>query len=632
MRPAGDWFALRSAFQDALARLGRLMKDGEGAGVNPAQRVLIDNLGARLDDPCRIVVTGGTGAGKSMFLDALFDGKITGLDSEVRLRRGAGGAVVIRHGRRARDERCSDSLVELTRPADCLRGFELVEAGDWDGEGPGPGDAVVRRFLAGADVVVVLVASNAPWSARVLEFLESLGESDWEKCVLVVSKAELRETTEVSAVIEHLGLVARRRLGREPAVFALSCKQALRARTGALHNEELFALSGFAGVEAWISEKLNTAPRRITALESVADSVDGVIAQLRGKHEAAGRWLLNEDEVRAVLTSSRQAFAADVRERVGPRVEELEQACDDLRDHCGADLHARLSGRRGIAATLRPRRFAAQVESKLLKGVCRRLDEAESAAWESIAIELENSRIGVRTDVTALLKGSPLADFRFVDSPDDLARHGAGRTEGGAVADGNEAEDVTGAGDDGDQKCSDLAGPGAMCSDAGGLLEGMGIGDLLRDALEGGRRMMGGAVLLVMVGASLVAWAVFQSHGPGHPSGLLGCVMALAGAAALLTMVFRGMKAPTEVVPDRMDGLRAGVKELFNDWVGARVAEEEEAWMPEMSRLFDAFERENEAHRERGARLDRETGLWSELRNQIPKPAGSPLDTGAPRN
>jgi small GTP-binding protein len=187
-------------------------------------RALADSH-AQLDEGFLVVVVGEFNAGKSAFINALLGRAL--LEEGVT-------PTTSRIGRlRWADEQSrhlgADGVETIAAPVELLRTVTIVDT-------PGTNavlrehEALTREFVPRADLVLFLTSADRPFSETERSFLEALRE--WgKKVVVVVNKADLLESEPDRArVLAFVREQAARTLGATPEVFALSARQALKAR------------------------------------------------------------------------------------------------------------------------------------------------------------------------------------------------------------------------------------------------------------------------------------------------------------------------------------------------------------------------------------------------------------------
>lgn len=234
---------LLSALRDALVRFG-----ASSENLAPLERSL-----EQLDEIFLLVVVGEFNAGKSAFINALvgepvMEEGVTPTTAQVTL---------LRYADQRSTSALSTQFITVGAPADLLRTIHIVDT-------PGT-NAVIREheritseFVPRADLVLFVTSADRPFTETERAFLEQIRE--WgKKVVFVVNKIDIlpgdRERDEVVAYVSEN---ARRLLGAEPEVFAVSARAAFRAKHG---EPALWAPSGFSPLERYIQSTLDESER-----------------------------------------------------------------------------------------------------------------------------------------------------------------------------------------------------------------------------------------------------------------------------------------------------------------------------------------------------------------------------------
>lgn len=209
-----------------------------------------------LGDLFLLVVVGEFNAGKSAVINALLGASVlpegvTPTTAQIH---------VIRYGERHEETTTSDGLVIVTHPVPWLRHMALVDT-------PGT-NAIIRRhqeitedFVPRSDLVLFVTSADRPFTESERLFLERIRR--WgKKVVFVVNKVDLLEAQEVAEVVEFVTENARRTLGLEPVVFAVSARLAQQAHAaGGDHKDALWERSRFAALDTYIRETLDQRER-----------------------------------------------------------------------------------------------------------------------------------------------------------------------------------------------------------------------------------------------------------------------------------------------------------------------------------------------------------------------------------
>ena len=250
--------ALDPAREELLDETRRLVVEVaarlEGLGVDEATRRALADSQEQLALPFLLVVVGEFNAGKSAFINALLGARV--LEEGVTPTTSRVG--ILEHGRELTRRTRSDGIEETTAPAEILRAVAIVDT-------PGTNavlrehEALTRDFLPRADLVLFVTSADRPYTESERAFLEAIRQ--WgKKVVLVLNKADLLRTPEEEAkVVAFVREQAEKTLGVGPEVFALSAREALRAREQG--DAAALATSGLPAFEAKVTTTLDEEER-----------------------------------------------------------------------------------------------------------------------------------------------------------------------------------------------------------------------------------------------------------------------------------------------------------------------------------------------------------------------------------
>ena len=250
--------ALDPAREELLDETRRLVVEVaarlEGLGVDEATRRALADSQEQLALPFLLVVVGEFNAGKSAFINALLGARV--LEEGVTPTTSRVG--ILEHGRELTRRTRSDGIEETTAPAEILRAVAIVDT-------PGTNavlrehEALTRDFLPRADLVLFVTSADRPYTESERAFLEAIRQ--WgKKVVLVLNKADLLRTPEEAAkVVAFVREQVEKTLGVGPEVFALSAREALRAREQG--DAAALATSGLPAFEAKVTATLDEEER-----------------------------------------------------------------------------------------------------------------------------------------------------------------------------------------------------------------------------------------------------------------------------------------------------------------------------------------------------------------------------------
>ena len=246
-----------------------------GADVDPAdQRTLRETL-AHLTELFLIVVAGEFNAGKSSFLNALLGEQV--LPEGVTPTTDA--ITLLQHGDEPSSSLKSSGLRVTTYPAEVLRQLTIVDT-------PGTNavirhhEQLTREFIPRADLVLFATSADRPFTESERGFLELIKE--WgKKIIIVLNKIDNLSPEEREQVLGFVRDNARTLLGVTPEIFAVSARQAMRARQAeGEERERLWESSNFGEIEHYIVDTLDEEARvRLKLLSPL-----GVAQKLTGKY------------------------------------------------------------------------------------------------------------------------------------------------------------------------------------------------------------------------------------------------------------------------------------------------------------------------------------------------------------
>ena len=253
----------------------------------------------QLDELFLLVIVGEFNSGKSAFINALI-GKsvleegVTPTTTRIHL---------LKHGPIIERKIESAELETITAPLDLLRAINVVDT-------PGTNaihrqhEIITREFVPRSDLVLFVTSADRPFTESERVFLERIQQ--WgKKVVMVVNKIDILEKPEdVDKICRFIADNVHSLLGITPAVFPVSARYALQAKT-ALGEKEQLEESRFPAIEEFIAQTLDEKERvrlkllnplgvgahtadkyeqetavRITSLRGDLDTIDDIDGQL----------------------------------------------------------------------------------------------------------------------------------------------------------------------------------------------------------------------------------------------------------------------------------------------------------------------------------------------------------------
>ncbi len=287
--------ALLADLQSLLARL-----EAERAHLDDLRNAMRD-----LDGIFMLVVCGEFNAGKSSLLNALVGEAVMPEGVTPTTDR----ITVVTYADAPSESEEAPALVRRSFPAPLLRDLALVDT-------PGTNAIIQRhqelseRFVPRADLVLFVTSVDRPFTESERAFLELI--ASWGKKVLmVVNKVDILESdAERDKVVDYVRENARATLGTTPEVFAVSAKQAFKARLG--NDVAGVQASGLGALERAISARLGRDRLKLKLMTPLgvarrtAEHYRGVLSS-RLELLASDRGTLDEIE------RQRQQFEKDMR-------------------------------------------------------------------------------------------------------------------------------------------------------------------------------------------------------------------------------------------------------------------------------------------------------------------------------
>ncbi|HJS57924.1 MAG TPA: dynamin family protein [Vicinamibacteria bacterium] len=295
-----------------------------------SQKALVRSI-AQLDELFMLVVVGEFNTGKSAVINALLGERV--LQEGVTPTTSQIGQ--LRYGTAASRASTGGGGEVITLPLEILREITIVDT-------PGTNavlrdhEALTREFVPRSDLVLFVTSADRPFTESERAFLEAI-QSWGKKVTLALNKVDILERPEdVATVVDFVKEQALTLLGLRPRVFAVSARDARRAKTDG--DDALLSASGFAELESFVTNTLNEAVRlRLKLLNPL-----GVGLRVGGEAEALAEErlaFLKDDStlleaVDAQLVRDREELGREMRMRFADvervLVEHEQRAADSL--------------------------------------------------------------------------------------------------------------------------------------------------------------------------------------------------------------------------------------------------------------------------------------------------------------
>jgi len=334
-----------------------------------------------LKNPFLFVVCGEVNAGKSTLINGLFGANMC----EVNILPQTDRVLWYRHGVE-RNVEATEVLEERYRDIDFLQDFNIVDTPGTNSVMRGH-QAITERFLPVADLVLFVFPVSNPWGAATWDFIAKLPGELEGRVAFILQQKDLRDEDELRIIKDHMGQLARQKLGDEPEVFAVSGRMAIQAKGQEPFEERLWRESGYPALEDFISKMVTESPGRRQVLRNVRDAaseaLEGIETQIEGRSkevEGQGDFLKGLDgEVDALREKFGRSGAGKLGGVGEVFVEEGEVAMKLLKERCGVWSSLRSLFRRDEAAALIEKELSAAMEKSV-----QELADAETGEMEEI--------------------------------------------------------------------------------------------------------------------------------------------------------------------------------------------------------------------------------------------------------
>jgi small GTP-binding protein len=381
--------------QELRRKLGEVRVALVRADADEEQQKALGRAIGQLDDLFLLVVVGEFNAGKSAMINALLGERVleegvTPTTSRIQL---------LRYGAdRTRTQRGGD-YEELTLPIPLLRETCIVDTPGTNAVVRGH-EALTREFVPRSDLVLFVTSADRPFTETERVFLESI--RDWgKKVVVAVNKTDILEQPEdLRKVVEFVRDKLRELLGLRPEVFAVSARQAAKAKAAGMAPDE--RTTGFGALEAYLTRTLDDAERLRVKLQSPLGVAERVLDQTESAVKTR-LGVVNEDEAALKeVEVLRVQQLADATRDLRLRLAEAERPFVELEKRGDAHLEQALRTT-GTLRLLDASRTAKGYRQEVLAGLAAAVDRraegvvdaivtGEGRLWPAVAERLERRR------------------------------------------------------------------------------------------------------------------------------------------------------------------------------------------------------------------------------------------------
>ncbi|MCE2850560.1 MAG: dynamin family protein [Roseiflexaceae bacterium] len=269
-----------------------------------AERQVVAQTRAHLEDPFLVVVAGEFNAGKSSLINAI-------LASDV-MSEGAtpttDAVTMLRYAPMPMALSQQPGWVVRALPVPLLQRLSIVDT-------PGTNavirqhEVLTREIVPRADVVLFVTSADRPFSETERAFLAMLHE--WQrKVIILINKIDLLSPTESADVQAFVRAQATTLFGATPLIMPVS------ARTARPATADAYAAGGFAPLMAFLNERLDDQTRLRIRLESPLGVATQTHAQLSSIVTTQRATVTDDVQTVAYLDGQIQQFVSDMRRDV----------------------------------------------------------------------------------------------------------------------------------------------------------------------------------------------------------------------------------------------------------------------------------------------------------------------------
>lgn len=300
------YFANRERLSEVMAEIAALAVE---TGANIDGQLPLNDVAQGLGPPFLFVACGEVNAGKSTFLNGLLGLDLCSVNRLPETKQ----VLCYRYGQPARTVAVPPLLEERHLPLPLLRDFTVVDT-------PGinaANDALLpalEPFLSAADLVFIVFPVSNPWGAAAWNFIARLSNEILAKVVLILQQCDQRAPEDIPVILGHVRDLATKRIGRVPPLFAVSGMLACEAKPTTPAAASQLAASGYPALEAFISERLCTAPARRALLENWRAQAAAALRCVDERIDSQARGITAEgallETVEREIDSMREQFLA----------------------------------------------------------------------------------------------------------------------------------------------------------------------------------------------------------------------------------------------------------------------------------------------------------------------------------
>src|SRR5437588_4961624 len=354
---ADHFLQLRTDVEAALIGLLRLVAEIKQDATTADT---LHGLLANIRQPLLFVVVGEVKSGKSSLLNALFGQEFAKADVLPTTDK----ICIFRYGKEEKTVDVSPQLIERYLPVNFLQDFNIVDT-------PGTNTMVSEhqriseQFVPRADLVLFVFSVINPWTQSAWDFLGFVQQRWLKNTIFVLQQADLRDRNEVAIIQRHLEDTALQRLGFAPAIFAVSARQALLARTKNADSERLWQESQFAPLEEQINRIVTDSSASMLKLKSAWQTGQIVLDEIASEIREAFRTIERDEERLDRITRFLQSRQDQTFRQAHGFLRGIEHACWECSKQGTRLLELRLTFWVTIGMLWRPHDWQAEFQAEM---------------------------------------------------------------------------------------------------------------------------------------------------------------------------------------------------------------------------------------------------------------------------
>jgi hypothetical protein len=367
---ADSYLQLRNELETAVSGLLKLAD--EMRRTTPWLDMLQGFL-AEIREPLVLVVLGESKSGKSSLLNAFFGDNFATQQADC--------VYVFQYGCEPKSVEVSPGLRESQLPLPFLRDFKIVDT-------PGleamlaQDRQLVAEFISRADLVLLVFSLANPWTKSAWNIFDVEG-IPLKNFVFVLQQADLREPAEIEIIRRNLEDTATQKLGFTPPIFAVSARDALRARAQGADTPPPRKGSQFEALKEQITLVVTQSGGRTHKLRPACQLAQVVLHDIASELRSSVDSIAHDESRLARAQALLQARKEQTSRHVSDLLAEIKRACAEAAAEGLRVLRRKLSPpqmwRMLVGAETWLQGSEAKIEIKLRKSVEQQIENVAHA-------------------------------------------------------------------------------------------------------------------------------------------------------------------------------------------------------------------------------------------------------------